>query len=67
MKVDDDVFVNPENILTLLRSTELHSVKLDTMNHSIQYAFIGKMMENIPPIREGSLLSSRQERFKIKI
>ena len=52
MKVDDDVFVNPDNLWTTLESTKLHSVRLDHANSFVNYALIGKTMVNIPPVRD---------------
>ena len=52
MKVDDDVFVNPDNLWDTLESTKLHSISLDNSKRFINYALIGKTMVNIPPVRD---------------
>ena len=58
MKVDDDVFVNPENLWTALSSTKLETVKLNHSNGNIEYALIGKVHPHTPvlrDVREGSI------------
>ena len=54
LKVDDDVFVNPENLMKMLNSTTFHTAKLDSpekKSETVNYALIGKTMIDIKPER----------------
>ena len=54
LKVDDDVFVNPENLMKILNSTTFNTATLDFQekkSETINYALIGKTMIDIKPER----------------
>ena len=54
LKVDDDVFVHPKNLMKTLQSTPLKTAKLgfqDTKSETMKYALIGKTMIDIKPER----------------
>ena len=54
LKVDDDVFVNPENLMKTIESPTLKTITLDfqeTKSETINYALIGKTMIDIKPER----------------
>ena len=54
LKVDDDVFVNPENLMKTIESATLKTITLDfqeTKSETINYALIGKTMIDIKPER----------------
>ena len=54
LKVDDDVFVNPENLMKMLNSTTFNTAKLDSQekkSETVNYALIGKTMIDIKPER----------------
>ena len=48
LKVDDDVYVNLDNLLTTLQSTVMNSARPDFANYSL----IGRTMINISPVRD---------------
>ena len=53
LKVDDDVFVNPETLWSTLQSPPLRSAKLklkDTNTTDVQYSIIGRMIKYGRPI-----------------
>ena len=54
LKVDDDVFVNPENLMKTLQSTKFNTAKVgfqDIKPETVDYALIGKTMVDIIPER----------------
>ena len=54
LKVDDDVFVNPETLWSTLQSPPLRSAKLklkDTNTTDVQYSIIGRMIKYGRPFR----------------
>ena len=55
LKVDDDVFVNPDRLWTTLEDTHLYSIMVNTADNdnkkvatSIDYALIGHVMKSSP-------------------
>ena len=53
MKVDDDMFVHPANLMATLQATQLNSIKLSEDSNNLNYALIGREVTEVIPVRIG--------------
>ena len=51
-KVDDDVYVSPENLLRTIQTAELHTVRVSGSLEEVKYAMIGHVWSGAAPNRD---------------
>ena len=51
-KVDDDVYVSPENLLRTIQTAELHTLRVSGTREEVKYAMIGHVWSGAAPNRD---------------